>query len=124
AGADGATGAAGATGAVGATGAAGATGATGANGIPGPTGATGAPGTNGVNAFTTTTSSYTQPAPGTDVTVSVGDTSWMGIGQVLFIPTGGFYVISSIPDATTVVLTNLGYPLNASPGAAVGSAQT
>src|SRR5207302_1938848 len=81
-------------------------------------------GTNGVDAFTTTTASYTQPASGSDVTVSVGSTSWLATGQVLFVTTGGFYSVSSITDATTVVLTNLGYAGNASSGTVVASSKT
>src|SRR5439155_502704 len=119
----GSVGATGATGLTGATGATGSSGVPGATGVAGVTGATGSAGTNGVDAFTTTTASYTQPASGSDVTVSVGDTSWLGIGQVLFIPTGGFYIVSSITDPTTVILTNLGYPGNASSGTVVGSEQ-
>src|SRR5206468_5876545 len=89
----------------------------------GATGAAGTNGTNGVDAFTTTTASYTQPASCSDATVSVGDTTWIGIGQILFIPTGGFYIVGSIPDGTTVILTNLGYPGNAAAGTSVGSGQ-
>src|SRR5207249_4539416 len=87
-------------------------------------GATGATGSNGTNAFTTTTASFAQPAPGSDVTVSVDETSWMAVGQVLFIPNGGFYLVSSVVDGTTVSLTNLGYPGNASAGTTVSSGQT
>src|SRR4029077_17188202 len=99
------------------------TGTAGATGATGPTGAAGINGTNGVDAFTTTTASYTQPASGSDATVSVGDTTWIGIGQILFIPTGGFYIVGSIPDGTTVILTNLGYPGNATAGTSVSSGQ-
>src|SRR5207247_139221 len=106
---------------VGPTGAAGAAGATGATGSAGTNGTNG---TNGVDAFTTTTASYTQPASGSNVTVSVGTTSWMATGQVLFVTTGGCYTVSSITDATTVVLTNLGYPGNASAGTVVASSKT
>src|SRR5947208_3480751 len=66
------------------------------------------------------TASYTQPASGSDVTVSVGDTSWLGIGLVLFIPTGGFYIVSSIANPTTVILSKLVDPGNASSETVVG----
>src|SRR2546427_4915905 len=48
----------------------------------------------------------------------------MATGQVLFVTTGGFYSVSSITDATTVVLTNLGYAGNASSGTVVASSKT
>src|SRR5437773_12424063 len=48
----------------------------------------------------------------------------MATGQVLFVTTGGFYSVSSITDATTVVLTNLGYTGNASSGTVVASNKT
>src|SRR5437773_10879756 len=48
----------------------------------------------------------------------------MATGQVLFVTTGGFYSVSSITDATTVVLTNLGYAGNASSGTVVASSET
>ena len=70
------------------------------------------------------TASYTQPASGSNVTVSVGSTSWMAAGQVLFVTTGGFYTVSSITNSTTVVLTNLGYIGNASSGTVVASSKT
>src|SRR2546429_5260495 len=43
---------------------------------------------------------------------------------MLFVTTGGFYSVSSITDATTVVLTNLGYAGNASSGTVVASSKT
>src|SRR2546427_3449319 len=48
----------------------------------------------------------------------------MATGQVLFVTTGGFYSVSSITDATTVVLTNLGYAGNASSGTVIASGKT
>src|SRR5207245_2055527 len=87
-------------------------------------GTNGTNGSNGADAFTTTTASYTQPASGSDVTVSVGATSWMATGEILFVATGGFYSVSAITDATTVVLTNLSYPGNATAGTVVVSSAT
>jgi hypothetical protein len=93
----------------------GATGATGSTGPTGPTGATGS------NAYTTTSSSFTQPASAATVSVQVGDTSWMAVGEYLYVENGGYYTVSSITDSTHVVVTNLGYTGNASPGATVAS---
>ena len=110
---------AGVAGATGANGATGATGATGANGTNGTNGATGATGATGVNAFTSVTTAFNQFAVGATGNVVVGNTTWMAVGQQLFITTGGHYVISSITNGTTVVLNNLGYTGNANPGVSI-----
>jgi len=98
---------------------------TGATGATGPTGATGSAGSNGVNAYTTTASSYTQPAANSTVTVQVGTTSWMVAGENLFVGGGGgTYSIASIVDGTHVSLTNLGYAGNASPTTVISGSAT
>src|SRR5207245_8810090 len=117
-GAVGATGRQGPTGATGATGSTGATGATGTNGTNGTNGATGATGTD---AYTTTSANYTQPAVSATVSVTVGTTAWMAVGQYPYVNTGGFYTVSSITNASTVVLTNLGYSGNAAPTTVISS---
>src|SRR5439155_278712 len=86
----------GATGPTGATGANGATGATGTTGTNGTNGATRAPATD---AYTTLFRSYTQPAVSATVSVTVGTTAWMAVGQYLYVNTGGFYTVSSITNA-------------------------
>jgi Collagen triple helix repeat (20 copies) len=105
-------------GATGATGPPGPTGPPGATGAPGPQGPTGAP---GQAAFTMTSANFTQPTSGSNVTVTVGSTSWMAAGQYLFVQNGGFYTVSSITNATTVVLNNLGYSVNAGLGTVIAS---
>lgn len=80
-------------------------------GPPGPNGGPGANGVNGLNAYTTVTSSFTQPDIGSGalaVTVPVGTTAWMTAGQIIYIQTGGYYVVSSIVDATDVAVVSLG----------------
>jgi len=59
------------------------------------------------------------------------NTSWISAGQVLYVgPTGGYYSVNSVTNATTLVVTNLGYAGNASPsvvinpGSKVGPAAT
>ena len=79
-------------------------------------------GTPGVDAFTTSTASFTQPASGATVSVSVGSTAWMGVGQTLYVVGGGYYSVSSLTNATTVILTNLGYTGNAAAAASVATA--
>lgn len=85
---------------------------------PGPRGLPGTNGTNGtdgVSSFTTTTASFTMPAVSSTVSVSVGSTAWLSNGQAVYVETAGYFTVSSITDATTVVLNNLGYTGNASP---------
>lgn len=94
----------------------GAAGPAGPAGSVGPTGAAGAPGadgTNGSSAYTTTTGTFTQPiVSGNTASLTVGDSSWMTVGQVVFVSTGGYYTVASKADPTHVVLTNLGYAGN------------
>ena len=126
-GATGATGTTGTTGAQGpigpggATGATGATGAPGAPGVTGTTGTTGAAGATGGNAYTVTSAGFTQPNPGSTVPVFVASTAFMAPGEALFIQNGGYYTVSYVNGSTSVVLTNLGVPGNASSGLVIGS---
>ena len=83
----------------------------------GPPGPSGADGANGVDAFTTIAGTFTQPAAnGNTASLTVGNSSWMAVGQAVFVGTGGYYAVASKPDATHVVLTNLGYAGNTVPG--------
>lgn len=98
--------------------------------VPGPAGAAGTNGTNGTNGvspFTTFTVAYTIPAElGTSV-ATVGDTSWMVIGQKLYGSrvdgsVHAFFEVSAIGGATSVTLKNLEdtpssmYAENSAPG--------
>ena len=98
---------------------------------PGPQGVAGTNGTNGTdgqNAYTTVSSSFPMPAELGTVSVTVGNTDWMSVGQVLFVQTAGHMKVSSITDTTTVVLINLedaatsAYPDNAAPYTIIASA--
>jgi len=64
-------------------------------------------GEDGTNAFTLTTLDFTMPAELANVIVTVADTSWMAIGQPLFIQGAGFMEVVSIGSATDVTLKNL-----------------
>ena len=86
-------------------------------GLVGPQGLGG----SGKDAFTTVRASFTQPAVSSNVTAQVGQTNFMTAGMPLYVAGGGYYSISSVTDLTDVVLTNLGYAGNASPGATVPS---
>lgn len=92
--------------------------------IPGPQGEPGAPCTpcdDGQNAFTSTTANFTQPSVAANVSVQVADSTWIVIGQELFIETGGYYLVVSKADSTHVTVKNRGYTGNASPGATISS---
>jgi hypothetical protein len=94
--------------------------------IPGPQGVPGNPGSNGLglNAFTYTTGlGFTVPAPNANVTVPVGSTSFMAVGQILYIQSAGYYKVASIQDLTDIVLTCLNYTGDAAEGTAIASAQ-
>jgi hypothetical protein len=84
--------------------------------VPGPTG------NNGINAFTTTTLGFTMPAISSQVVVNVQNSSSFQVGQVVFIPSAGYFQIFSKPNGAQLSLTNLGYSGNAISGTAIGTA--
>jgi hypothetical protein len=86
-------------------------------GLIGPAGAGGA----GLNAFTNLLANFTQPAALASVTINVGTTAWMVVGQAVFITSGGYYTVGSITDINHAVVMNLGYPGNATSGATIAS---
>lgn len=125
-GATGPAGASGPTGPTGLTGSAGTAGTTGPAGVAGPTGATGLTGpagANGVSSFTNTTASFVMPASGISVSVSVGTTAWMAAGEIVYIPTAGYFSVVSITNGTVVVLSNPGYVGNTASGTTIATAQ-
>jgi hypothetical protein len=81
--------------------------------IPGPAGAAGADGADGAdgqNAYTTTTAAFTMPAEAADVTVTVVDSSWCSIDQIVYVKNGGakgYFLVAAIPSATQLTLTNI-----------------
>jgi hypothetical protein len=91
-----------------------------AGGLIGATGSGGA----GKNAFTNLAANFTQPAVNSTVSINVGTTAWMAVGQVIFVQGGGYYSVSSITDLTDAVVTNLGYTGNAAPATTVTSGST
>jgi hypothetical protein len=97
--------------------------------VPGPRGSTGAAGVDGVdgaNAFTHASAEFTMPAVGGQVTVSVQDSSWFVVGQIVIVGSDsgnlgdsvakGYMSVYSIPSSTQVALANLGYDGNAPAG--------
>lgn len=95
-------------------------------GSPGAPGEAGENGTNGIDAFTILTSDLTIPAIGANVTANVGQASFAGIGQVLFLTDGtdkGSFQVDAL-TATTMNLEFLGYNGDSAPGAIIGSGGT
>lgn len=86
--------------------------------VPGPEGTAGAAGTNGtngVNAYTLTSAGMTVPVDTvTPVTISVGSSVWMAVGQILIIGQGtgvaltnpgpATFVVSAVPSSSSVTL--------------------
>lgn len=95
----------------------------GPQGSTGATGATGATGTAGQSAFTTTTSSYTQPAVNSTVSIAVTSSAWLTVGASAYVTNGGTYTVTAIADSTHFTGKNLGYTGSASPSSTVATAQ-
>ena len=78
-------------------------------GAAGAAGAAGGNGTNGENAFTTATLAFTMPAEGATVTITMGDSDWLSVGQKVFASGGGFrgtFEVISKPSGVQAVLRN------------------
>src|SRR5215475_7598684 len=78
----------------------------------------GTPG-SGVNSFTTISASFTQPAVGSNVTVTLGSTTWMVQNQYLFVNGGGTYQVVNINDATHAILQSVAATGNVVSGSTV-----
>jgi hypothetical protein len=87
-------------------------------GAEGPAGTDGADGQNGTSAFTVTTDDFViPPADGTTpVTVEVADTSWMAVGEPLFMPGGLFFLVDAIIDGTHVSVVSPAWEANVNAG--------
>lgn len=84
-----------------------------------PSGLTGEAGSNAL--VTQLAASFTQPAINSSVTITVQDTSFLSAGAYIYIPGGGFYIITTIVNSTSLTITNLGVVGNTTPGATVNS---
>ena len=66
--------------------------------------------------YGTIVGTFTQPEVSSNTaSLVVNSSTWMTVGQVVFVGTGGYYRVFSKPDSTHVVLTNLGYAGNTAP---------
>ena len=68
---------------------------------------------------TTLTAAFTQPAVAATVPIKVTATAGFQINQPIFIIGGGAYVVSSVTDATDMVITNSGGTSNAAPAVVI-----
>jgi hypothetical protein len=85
-------------------------------GVQGDDGTAGTDGTDGVNAYTQTTADFTIPAVSANVTVQVGNSTWMAAEQNIFIAGAGTFEVVSKPTTTSVTLTYLDYDANTGSG--------
>ena len=83
-------------------------------------GINGTSGTNGLNAFTTLTASFVQPneapAAGNLVTITVGNSDWLALGQNIYIAQAGYYQVNAIVASTTITVSLLAADLVAPAG--------
>lgn len=85
--------------------------------VPGSEGDAGLDGVNGVNAFTTTVGQVNVPNPGDSVLVSVENSTWAVIGQIVIVGVGwdgqgsgpAHFRIAGIPSASSLTLEFLNY---------------
>jgi len=95
--------------------------------LPGPRGPKGDPGTpgqagtSGVSPFTTTTSPFVMPAANAQVTVTVAVTSWVAVGQPIYVETAGSFVVVSVLSATSLRLLAQAATTNATAGTVIAS---
>ena len=79
-------------------------------------------GTPGQPAYTSTTSSFVQPASGANVIIEVGSSDWAGVGARVFVVSGGTYQVISKPSAISLEIQNLAtYSTNTAAGATINS---
>lgn len=90
-------------------------------GVAGSDGADGDPGVNGVSAFTTVAADFLVPAVNANVTVTVGDSTWMAVGEPIFIEGPANFRVVSIPGPSSVELKFLGLSGDVSPGATINA---
>jgi microcystin-dependent protein len=92
------------------------------SGVAGPQGVIGPVGPIGPvgqGASTTLTNSFVQPNIGNNVNVPVVNSSFIAPGSILYIQSGGYYIVQSVPNLQNLTVQNPGYTGNAVPGATV-----
>ena len=91
--------------------------------VPGTPGSDGASGSDGLNAFTSVATNFTVPAAdgATPVTVPVYNSTWMVVGQYVFIQSAGTFQVVSKPGASSVILTYANISTNTQAGSTISA---
>lgn len=89
--------------------------------IPGPEGEAGADGAPGINAFTITTADFTVPNIGDTVTIQLGSSAWMTVGQNIFVEGAGVFSVNSKPGSQSATIEYLDYAGNTNAGNDIAS---
>lgn len=87
------------------------TGPVGATGATGAAGATGSTGAAGVGAYTTLTANAT-PLGGSVYQLDMANTSWISVGQIIYVQSAGYYTVTSITSSTRLIVNNPDYTGN------------
>lgn len=78
----------------------------------------------GKNAYTFLTASFTMPAVGNNVTITVSNSGqfgnrWAVVGEPIFIENARFFQVVALVGTNQITVTNLGYSGNATPGTTI-----
>jgi hypothetical protein len=78
----------------------------GPQGSQGFDGIDGSDGVNGISAFTYLAASFTQPneypTTGNTVSITVENSSWIALGQTIYVEQAGYYKVTGVPTTTSV----------------------
>lgn len=93
----------------------------------GPAGTNGTNGTNGVNGYAVTVTDFIMPAVNGTASVNIDNPIALALGQVAYLgqtPSGsvGYFQVVGI-TGSTILLFNLGYPINTTPGTNITAGQ-
>lgn len=82
-------------------------------GVDGAAGAAGTAGSDGLNAFTVVAApGFAIPALGGAVSIPTANSSWMSIGQPIFVQGGGYYVVTAKPSSASITATFSNFSAN------------
>lgn len=87
--------------------------------VPGVEGEPGTDGSNGQSAYTLTTADFVIPAINSNVTISVQNSDWIALGQVVVADGPAHFQVVSLPGSTSIELKFLGYPNDLSAGGTI-----
>lgn len=90
--------------------------------IPGAQGSDGTNGTNGVDSFTTVDSpGFTVPNAAGSVTIPVVNSSWIAVGQYIIVEGPANFLVTAVPNATSVTGTFTNDPGNVNPSTVIAA---